>query len=104
MKLLIFFSRVAFICNLFFLATVILRFVELSKKNTEGGNDILGSQFITATVVVLGYSAIFLNALLFFAYLLFLGRNKVKGGRLPVWLMVSNIIFLGLQVYYFFFL
>jgi hypothetical protein len=101
MKVIIFLSRVAFICNLFFVAAVILRYVEIEKTATGSTTGILGHQWLTSTTVILGYSAIFLNMILFFAYLLVMFRNNATGRRVPKWLFIANMLFFGAQIYYF---
>ena len=54
-----FFARIVFICNIAFIASAILRFVEI--KNSAKGNANLALKFqpVESTLVVLGYGAIF---------------------------------------------
>lgn len=96
-----FFSKIVFICNCCFIASVILRFVENAnkKKGNFNGNIIL--QPLESTLVVLGYGAIFIN-LVFNLFVLVMLSQK-KDLKIPRWLMWTSFIFLIIQIYYFFF-
>jgi hypothetical protein len=96
-----FFSKLVFICNLCFVAAVILRWVEMAKQKTEGFNGQLVAKPLQSTLVVLGYGAIFINLIFLLAY--FFVIIAKRGKQIPKWLVISNIIFFLLQVYYFFF-
>ena len=96
-----FFSKVVFICNLCFIATVILSWVEYSKKKTGYFEGALILQPLQSTLVVLGYGAIVIN----FIFNLFVFWSWMQKKELTVsrWLIYTNFLFLLLQVYYFFF-
>lgn len=94
------FSRISFICNIGFLVFVILRYVELGRKNAAPGDGILPLSFITGSFVVLGQLAIFVNVFFFLLLLSLMALKKTLSP--PQWLIVTNFIFLMLQVYYFF--
>lgn len=96
-----FFSKIVFICNLCFTASVILRFSEMAKKKKENFNGHILLNPLESTLVVLGYGAIFLSV--FFAILcLFLFVTK-RIHHIPGWMVIANLLFLLVQVYYFFF-
>jgi len=91
MRWLLFLSRVAFICNIFFLLTFSFRFYQW-----------ISEESLASTIIVLGY---FLAVFLFtpvvnlcYLILYILRRSPVK--YIPHWLMVSNILFLVLQLIY----
>jgi hypothetical protein len=90
MRWLLFLSRLAFICNVFFLLAVSLQL----------GNW-LHNQDITATIAVIGYfMAVLLNPLVNFCYLLcFILRKKFRT-VVPSWLIASNLLFLIMQIFY----
>ncbi len=94
------YSRVTFICNCAFLFTLLLRFIEMSNTVPGTHEAPLGYQPLIATLVILGYCAVFLNALLCSMLLLFFIRKKTV--PVPRWLQWSSILFLGLQLLYFF--
>ena len=94
MRWLLFLSRIAFICNLFFLLTVLLQWRNL------GGNDA-----VTSTIIIIGYVfAILVNPLVNIFYLFMLIRKKPVFQKLPKWLVLANFIFLLLQLQYLLFL
>jgi hypothetical protein len=93
------FSKIVFLCNLSFLVTVILRYIELNNKKNKGGESIIPLPFVTGILVILGQLAIFLN-LIYCLLIIVLWVSKRKK-QLPVWLVVFNFILLFIQVYYF---
>ena len=96
-----FFSKIVFICNLCFIAAVILRWVENAKKKSGYFEGALILKPLQSTLVVLGYGAIFVN----FIFNLFVFWAWIQKKELTVsrWLIYTNFLFLLLQVYYFFF-
>lgn len=96
-----FFSRIVFICNLCFLASVILRFVENAKRKNENFDGQILLNGLESTLVVLGYGAIFINVLflLFCCGLLIFKQIK----QIPKWIVIVNLVFFIIQVYYFFY-
>ena len=93
------FSKITFLCNLSFLVTVILRYIELNNKKNKIGDGIVTLPFITGILVILGQLAIFLN-LVYCLLTVVLWVSKSKK-HTPVWLVVFNFILLFVQVYYF---
>ena len=94
MRWLLFLSRIAFICNLFFLLTVLLQW------RNVGGNDA-----VISTIIIIGYVfAIVVNPFVNIFYLFMLMRKKPLLQRLPKWLVLANFIFLLLQLQYLLFL
>lgn len=90
-----------FICNLCFLATVILRLVENARKKDETFDGLIMLKPLESTLVVLGYSAIIINLLFLVMY--FFLRLAKKNKQIPQWIVLCNLVFFLLQVYYFFF-
>ena len=99
--LLRFFSKIVFICNLCFIAAVILRWVENANKQKGDFSGVIKLQPLESTIVVLGYGAIIIN---FIFNLVLLGMLLIKKEQqLPKWLIWFNFLILVTQVYYFFF-
>lgn len=87
MPKLLFFSRVAFLCNVCFLITSLLRFIPELKTG-----------FLTSTVIVLGLVvAIMLNALVNLFYLIVMLSNKPISTFVPPWLVITNFLFFLVQ-------
>lgn len=95
MRWLLFLSRVAFICNLFFLLTVLLQW-----------RNLIGDERIASTVVIIGYFfAIFLfNPIVNISYGIVLVGRRSLVSIVPRWLALANFIFLLLQLQYILFL
>lgn len=93
MKGLLFLSRLALICNVFFLVCLVM-------QRTPAFID---RQGITSIVVVLGWLlAPFINVAASIWYLKrFLHKRLVN---LPVWLGLTNLLFLCFQIFYHFIL
>ena len=93
--LLTFLSRVAFICNLFFLATVVLHF-----------QPYVSDPAAVSTIVIMGYflSLFLFNPVVNIAYLVLLLRGKKIVDIVPRWLAIANFIFLLLQILFILFL
>src|SRR5688572_27995005 len=88
-RLLLFLSRIALICNFFFLVAASLQW-----------KDYIGNSMVVSTIVVIGYFlAVFLFSPLVNA--LYLIRSIWKKDLLvqvPLWLVVCNFLFLLLQI------
>ena len=94
MRWLLFLSRVAFICNLFSVLTIIVLW-----KN------IIDQQVIISTIGVIGYVlAILFNPLVNLLYGILLIGKRSKLALIPNWLMIANFVFLLLQLQYIFFI
>lgn len=90
MRWLQFLSRLAFICNVFFLLGVSMLFFQWVNNGDAA-----------STVIVLGFfMAAILNPLVTLSafLLLFLNRRKLKA--IPTWLLLSNFLLLLLQIMY----
>ncbi|NII29545.1 hypothetical protein HB364_30985 [Pseudoflavitalea sp. X16] len=88
MQRLLFFSRVAFICNICFLLTWLMRYLPPMQQG-----------HIASTVVILGIGlSLILNVIInFFIIVLLLQRKPVKE-YVPLWLVVANVLFLIAQL------
>lgn len=96
-----FFAKIVFVFNTCFLVTIPLRLYELNYKMHNPDKPFTGAlplRPLESTLVVLGYSAIFIN-LCFLVWVLIMGKRKT----LPQWLFWFNAIIFIIQVYYFFF-
>jgi hypothetical protein len=85
--------RIAFICNLFFIVCMIMRY-------TTAPNYL--PQFLIELSLILGWPAMFINLLSFILALILISRIKTR--RVPLWLLYTNIIFFLIQIYFFFIL
>ncbi len=97
-----FFSRIVLICNICFIISVLLRFIELSKRSHGNTDAAIGFQPLEATLVILGYGAIIINALFFILAIYGILRKKIM--FIPRWIVLFNLLIFPVQVYYHFFL
>ena len=88
MKALLFLARLALICNVLFLVCLVL----------QRTPDFISSQAVKGTLIVLGvFLAPFVNLAANIGYLVrVLSKRSVN---IPVWLAVTNLIFLGFQFF-----
>jgi hypothetical protein len=90
MRWLLFLSRVAFICNLFFLIAVSLQLTNW-----------LRNPDLISTIVIIGYALMLLfNPAVNACYLLIAVFGKKLKSIVPVWLIVANLLFLVIQCLY----
>jgi hypothetical protein len=84
-----FLSRVAFICNLFFVFGVLLQSAPF-----------LSSEALRATILIAGFilAPFLFNPLVNLMYLVLLLRRKPLAPSVPRWLAVANFIFLLVQI------
>ncbi|RYY22527.1 MAG: hypothetical protein EOO04_15620 [Chitinophagaceae bacterium] len=90
MKILIFLSRIALLCNICFIIAEIMRYSGDLQLNP-----------VFSTVVVLGYLSIFLNALLAIAIVIIFVSQKQHLNSFPRWLLIINFLFLIAQIFIF---
>ncbi|RYZ28818.1 MAG: hypothetical protein EOO10_08265 [Chitinophagaceae bacterium] len=90
MRWLLFLSRLAFICNCFFLLAVSLQLGRWFQN-----------QDAEATTIIIGYfMSALLNPAAIISYLLLFFLNKSKLQVVPKWLILLNTLFLFLQIFY----
>lgn len=88
MSRILFLSRVAVLCNFCFLITYLLHFF----PPIENG-------IVTSTVVILGnIVSIVVNILIHLIYLLLVLIGKSILHTVPVWILITNFLFLVFQV------
>src|SRR5947209_20236402 len=94
MRWLLFLSRLAFICNVFFLLTVVLHFRKF-----------VDDRVTISTIIIIGYvlAALF-NPLVNLIYLTLILTRKKLLNIVPRWIILSNFIFLLLQLQFILFL
>jgi hypothetical protein len=89
MRLLLFFARVAFIFNLFFIACLIFRY-----------NDVVTDQTLKGFVIVVGWLlAPILNFIFVLVFLIWKLAGKASTAPIPSWLVSFNIIMLIAQLF-----
>ncbi len=90
MRWLLILSRLAFICNAFFLLAVSLQVLQWFRNEDA-----------EATIIILGYVMVaVLNPLANLCYLFLLVLYPIKLRNIPRWLLFSNVVFLLLQITY----
>jgi len=90
MRWLFFLSRLAFICNAFFLLAVSLQLTNW-----------VHNQDVAATIAIIGYVLVVLfNPLVNICYFILFIIRKKFWTIVPSWLIASNILFLIMQIFY----
>ncbi|MBO9565912.1 MAG: hypothetical protein J7621_24250 [Niastella sp.] len=88
MQKLLFFSRVAFICNICFLLTWLMRYLPPMQQG-----------HIASTVVILGIGlSVILNVIVNFFIIVFLLQRKPVWQFIPRWVAIANALFLIAQL------
>lgn len=83
-------SRIAFICNLFFLLAFSLQLTNW-----------ISDEQLTSTILMIGYLMGFvLNPLTNFSYLVFGIFSRKSLIVIPAWLIVANVLFLVIDAFY----
>jgi hypothetical protein len=95
-----FFSKIVFICNICFVAAVILRLVEKDYVSNGNHDAIIPLPALQGTLVVLGFIvAVMLNFIFALCCLIFLLLKKQH--NIAKWLVWINLLFLLFQLFYF---
>jgi hypothetical protein len=90
MRWLLFLSRLSFICGVCFLLSLSLRFYEWTKD-----------QDLASTIITIGYLlGILVVPVTLLSYLVILLRKKELVAIVPLWLVISNVIFLFILLIY----
>ena len=91
MQSLIFFSRVAFICNVCFVFVWVMRYYPILKEGQQG--------HAVGTIVILGLVVAFvLNVIVNLFVLLCMVQRKPVWKHFPSWLLIANFLFLLSQL------
>jgi hypothetical protein len=94
MRWLLFLSRLAFICGIFFLLSVSLLIVDWTRDDA-----------ITSTIITIGYiMGLIIVPVVNLCYLVVLFVKRRIAVFVPLWLVVSNILFLFILIFYIFYL
>ena len=90
MRWLLFLSRLAFICNIFFVLAILIQVTNW-----------ISQEAITSTIAITGYLMVaLLNPLVNISYLVLLMFGKKFWTVIPSWLIIANIVFLIMQFFY----
>lgn len=91
-----FFSKVTFLCNICFIIMVIMSYIELGRRAKGNSEAIIKLPLMQNTVVVLGWTAIFLNFIfvILTIYLLFSKRLNI----LTRWIVIFNLLIFVWQI------
>ncbi|HKO78790.1 MAG TPA: hypothetical protein VJU78_00270 [Chitinophagaceae bacterium] len=94
MRWLLFLSRLAFICGIFFLLSVSLLIKDWTKDDA-----------ITSTIITIGYiMGLVIVPSVNLCYLVVLFVKRRISIYVPLWLIISNILFLFILIFYIFYL
>lgn len=88
-----FLFRVAFICNVFFIVCMILRYSHADQYLLQA---------LIGISLILGWIAPLINLINFILALILISRIRKK--QIPLWLLYTNIICFIFQIYFFFIL
>jgi hypothetical protein len=90
MRGLLFLSRVAFICNIFFLLAFSLQL-----------SNWINNEELTSTILMLGYVFVFiLSPVVNICYLFLVLFRKKLTRIVPAWLVTGNALFLVIELFY----
>jgi hypothetical protein len=95
------FSKFIFICNLCFLATAILRYIEIGNDHLSKNIDAISFQPLKSSLIVLGYSALLFNLIFFLLFILL--KSLKKSPSIHSWLIIFNAVMLFVELIYFLF-
>jgi RsiW-degrading membrane proteinase PrsW (M82 family) len=87
MQSLIFFSRVAFICNVCFVLVWIMRYYPILHEGQPG-------EFVSLVLILGILVAFLLNIVVNLFVLVFIWQRKVAWKLFPRWLIIANFLFL----------
>jgi len=96
-----FFTKLVVLCNLCFILSVYLRYVTLARTAVGNTNGLIGYQPLESSIIVLGYGAIFINALFLLIALVLWMTGKLQS--IANWMLAFNFAIFLFQLYYFFF-
>lgn len=100
MKLISFFSKFAFICNLCFVVFVFFNRLEAKKEISGSKDTVVALPFFKDLIIILGFSAIVVNLVVCVVYLVNILMKTTF--RIPKWIAIANFVFLIVQIYFFF--
>jgi hypothetical protein len=96
-----FFSKLVVYCNFAFIATAILRLVEMRMRAKGNKDALIPLPFVEGTIVILGTVAIIINLFfLLFIVIKKLTKQPVFVSKVIIWF---NVILFFVQVWYHFF-
>ena len=96
-----FFSKLAAVCNIFFIMYVVFWFIDQQGKRNENNAAVIQLPWIVSTIVITGYLAIVVNLLFLIIYFIY-SSFKIPL-EIPKWLIIFNVIIFCCQVYFHFF-
>jgi hypothetical protein len=91
MQLVRFLSRVAFICNICFLATAFTQWLPWAPQLSNNGP--------TSTLIILGYFlSIIINILVNTTVIILFLFGRLRAAGIRTWLLIVNLIFFVIQI------
>ncbi len=96
-----FFSKIVFICNICFLISLLMRYIEIHR--TASHDAVIALPWVEATVVVLGFIvAILLNAA--FVFIVLYRKSIRKHVPVPLFIIIFNMLLLPVEIWQQFFM
>jgi len=96
-----FFSKLALLCNICFLLSVVFWYIEMHKQQSGNTDKIIPLPWLEGTLVIIGYGAIIVNLLFLLVWFIFTSL-KVES-KIPKWIIIFNVVLFCAQVYFHFF-
>jgi hypothetical protein len=94
-----FFAKIIFICNSCFIASVILRYIEINADKAGKNPNAVGFQPLESTLIVLGYGAVLFNFIFLLSSLIVYFFKKETA--VPKGLLLFNLVLFFVQLIYF---
>ena len=98
MRVIRFLSKFTLICNIAFLLFAFFRWLEKKKAVHGSSGELVPFPILKDLIIILGFSAIFINVIMNLIYLILLMTKRLF---VPRWIVLLNFIFLLIQLYYF---
>lgn len=95
-----FLARIALVSHVCFLLTMLLRYVEMAQHTPAAGSDVLGFQPLTATLIIIGYSALPQGIVLLISWAIYWLMKKEH--PVPMRWLIINLLMLVIELGYFF--
>lgn len=96
------FSRIVMITNICFYISIIMRLITITDHNKAVNTSVPAAMNpAVATLVILGFIAIFLNV--FYTVLFLIKYSRIRFGGTPRFIALFNLVTVPVQIIYYFF-
>ncbi len=94
-----FFSKIVFICNICFVVSVLMRYLQAFQQKTNHAAGTVVLQPVMASVAVLGLIlAVILNSV--FAFIILYRKSIRRPAAVPAFVLWFNLIMLPVEIWY----